>query len=282
MSALFGHKRGAFTGAASDRMGLLRAADGGMLFLDEVGELGLDEQSMLLRAVEEKRFLPVGSDRESESDFQLICGTNRDLGREVSEGRFREDLLARINLWTFELPGLARRPEDIEPNLEYELDRFAGRNGRRVAFNKEARRRFLGFATSGDALWAANFRDLSGAVTRMSTLAPGGRITEDLVDEEIGRLNAMWGRRGADGTEGDLVERVLGKSKAMEFDRFDRVQLEDVLKVCMESKSLSAAGRKLFEVSRTRKKTANDADRLKKYLSRFGLEWKNLAEAGLA
>ena len=137
----------------------------------------------------------MGSDRESESDFQLICGTNRDLGREVSEGRFREDLLTRINLWTFELPGLARRPEDIEPNLEYELDRFAGRNGRRVAFNKEARRRFLGFATSGDALWAANFRDLSGAVTRMSTLAPGGRITEDLVDDEIGRLNAMWGRR---------------------------------------------------------------------------------------
>ena len=102
------------------------------------------------------------------------------------------------------------------------------------------------------------------------------------MDEEIGRLNAMWGRRGADGTDVDLVEKVLGKSKAMEFDRFDRVQLEDVLKVCMESKSLSAAGRKLFEVSRTRKKTANDADRLKKYLSRFGLEWKNLAEAGLA
>ena len=276
MSALFGHKRGAFTGAASDRMGLLRAADGGMLFLDEVGELGLDEQSMLLRAVEEKRFLPVGSDRESESDFQLICGTNRDLAREVADGRFREDLLARINLWTFELPGLARRPEDIEPNLEYELDRFAGRNGRQVAFNKEARRRFLGFATSGDALWAANFRDLSGAVTRMSTLAPGGRITEDLVDEEIGRLNAMWGRSGADGIEGDLVERILGRSKAMEFDRFDRVQLEDVLKVCMESKSLSSAGRKLFEVSRTRKKTTNDADRLKKYLSRFGLEWKDL------
>ena len=105
MSALFGHKKGAFTGATQDRNGLLRAADRGMLLLDEVGELGLDEQSMLLRAIEEKSFLPVGSDKETESDFQLICGTNRDLQIEVANGRFREDLLSRINLWTFHMPG---------------------------------------------------------------------------------------------------------------------------------------------------------------------------------
>ena len=77
-----------------------------MLFLDEIGELGLDEQAMLLRAIEEKRFLPVGSDSEATSDFQLIAGTNRDLIDRVSDGRFREDLLARINLWTFCLPAL--------------------------------------------------------------------------------------------------------------------------------------------------------------------------------
>src|SRR3954453_23857930 len=110
MSALFGHVRGAFTGAMQDRAGLLRAADGGVLFLDEIGELGLDEQSMLLRAVEEKRFLPLGSDREVSSQFQLISGTNRDLASAVRERRFREDLLARINLWPFRLPGLADRP----------------------------------------------------------------------------------------------------------------------------------------------------------------------------
>src|SRR6185436_16428219 len=85
MSALFGHVKGSFTGAIQDRKGLLVAADGGMLFLDEIGELGLDEQAMLLRAVEEKRFLPVGSDREVRSDFQLLAGTNRDLGRAVAE-----------------------------------------------------------------------------------------------------------------------------------------------------------------------------------------------------
>src|SRR5689334_18338051 len=124
MSALFGHKRGAFTGALQDRSGLLRAADGGILFLDEIGELGLDEQAMLLRAVEERRFLPVGSDAEVESDFQLIAGTNRSLAEECRRGRFRADLLARIDLWTFQLPGLAERREDVEPNLLYELEQI--------------------------------------------------------------------------------------------------------------------------------------------------------------
>ena len=107
---------------------------------------GIDEQAMLLRAIEEKRFLPVGSDKETASDFQLIAGTNHDLSADVTAGRFREDLLARINLWTFCLPGLADRREDIEPNLQYELDRFASKTGRKVTMNKEARDQFLRFA----------------------------------------------------------------------------------------------------------------------------------------
>ena len=131
MSALFGHVKGAFTGAVRDRPGLLRAADGGVLFLDEIGELGADEQAMLLRAIEEKRFLPLGADGEVSSDFQLIAGTNRELDAEVRAGRFREDLLARINLWTFTLPGLAERREDIEPNLDYELEQYRRRTGTR-------------------------------------------------------------------------------------------------------------------------------------------------------
>jgi transcriptional regulatory protein RtcR len=119
MSTLFGHVKGAFTGALRDRAGVLRVADKGVLFLDEIGELGIDEQAMLLRALEEKTFLPLGSDREARSDFQLIAGTNQDLLAAVRQGRFREDLLARINLWTFTLPGLRSRPEDIEPNLQF-------------------------------------------------------------------------------------------------------------------------------------------------------------------
>lgn len=122
MTALFGHTRGAFTDAKHSRAGLLKTADQGMLFLDEIGELGLDEQAMLLRAIETGRFLPVGADLETTSHFQLTCGTNRNLGQAVQQGRFREDLPARINLWTFDLPGLSQRREDIAPNMDYELE----------------------------------------------------------------------------------------------------------------------------------------------------------------
>ena len=275
MSALFGHKKGAFTGATRDRNGLLRAADNGMLFLDEVGELGLDEQSMLLRAIEEKRFLPVGSDEETQSEFQLICGTNRDLQANVQRGRFREDLLCRINLWTFHMPGLAERPEDIEPNLKFELERFAEKNNTLVTFNREARDRFLGFATSPDALWSGNFRDLNGAITRMSTLAPGGRITKAVVQEEISRLKALWDTARADLND-KLLDKVIGTDGAEQLDRFEKVQLADVINVCRESKNMSEAGRKVFAVSRKKKSKTNDADRLRKYLAKYDIKWNDI------
>src|SRR6478752_1232556 len=194
MSTLFGHVRGAYTGAAEARGGMLRKADRGVLFLDEIGELGLDEQAMLLRAIEDKTFFPVGADREAHSDFQLIAGTNRDLAARVAGGRFREDLLARINLWTFALPGLRERPEDIEPNLEFELEQCARAMNLRVTFSREAREQFLSFATSPDARWAGNFRDFNAALKRMSTLAPGGRISSQVVDEEMSRLSSSWHR----------------------------------------------------------------------------------------
>jgi transcriptional regulatory protein RtcR len=271
MSSLFGHVKGAFTGAQTERPGLLRAADGGLLFLDEIGELGLDEQAMLLKAIEEKRFFPFGSDREAESDFQLIAGTHRDLRQWVADGRFREDLYARINLWTFELPGLAGRPEDIEPNLDFELERFAGEQGEQVRFNVEARRRYLAFAISPDARWAGNFRELTASVTRMATLADSGRITEENVREEIDRLRVTW----SNGSSDDPVTQVLGDA-ADKLDLFDRCQLNAVIGICRSSANLSDAGRTLFAVSRREKKQANDADRLRKYLGRFDLEFDSI------
>jgi transcriptional regulatory protein RtcR len=277
MSALFGHVKGAFTGAVRDRPGLLLSANDGLLFLDEVGELGVDEQAMLLRALEEKRFLPLGSDKEVSSDFQLIAGTNRDLPDAVKEGRFRDDLLARINLWTFTLPGLTDRREDISPNLDYELEQFRRRTGTSVTFSREAREQFLAFATSDVAVWPGNFRDLNSAITRLATLATAGRITVDQVNAEITHLKAVWTTTPRVSAAG-LVDHVIPPSTAAHLDRFDRVQLEDVLQACRSSPTLSAAGRVLFERSRERKKSGNDADRLRKYLARFDLEWGELKE----
>jgi transcriptional regulatory protein RtcR len=276
MSTLFGHVKGAFTGALRDRPGVLRTADKGMLFLDEIGELGNDEQAMLLRALEEKTFLPIGSDREAHSDFQLIAGTNRDLLSAVREGRFREDLLARINLWTFTLPGLRSRPEDIEPNLQFELDQFEQRTSYRVTFSKEARQRLLEFALSSSAKWTGNFRDLNAAVIRMATLAQGGRISVEIVEEEIERLKSSWAQLEV-GEPDEVLSRVLSKNTLDGIDLFDRVQLAHVIQVCRDSRSMSEAGRMLFGASRTRKTSTNDADRLRKYLNRFGIEWGQIA-----
>jgi transcriptional regulatory protein RtcR len=271
MSALFGHTKGAFTGAQTARDGLLRAADSGMLFLDEIGELGPDEQAMLLKAIEEKRFFPLGSDREVESNFQLIAGTHRDLRARVAEGAFREDLFARINLWTFELPGLTGRREDIEPNIEFELQRHAREQGRQVRFNREAKQRYLGFANSSEARWAGNFRELSASITRMATLADSGRIDEAAVDEEIGRLQRAWELEPSE----EKLTLLLGDRP---LDRFDRLQLQTVVDICRKAGSLSEAGRQLFDVSRLEKGKPNDADRLRKYLARFGLSWSQLKD----
>lgn len=279
MSALFGHKKGAFTGAMQDRPGLLLAAHEGVLFLDEIGELGLDEQAMLLRAVEEKRFLPFGSDREVESSFQLLVGTNKNLAKAVREGEFREDLLARVNLWTFDLPGLRHRPEDIEPNLSYELEKRAQAEGTNFTMNTEAREAFLKFAKSKSALWSGNFRDFNAAVTRMTTLSEGGRITKPVVADEVERLRQAWSGAKTELKESGSLEELLSAKQIRELDLFDRVQLKEVLSLCQRHRSLSEAGRELFAVSRQSRSKPNDADRLRKYLLKFGLTWDRIVGA---
>lgn len=279
MSALFGHVKGAFTGALSARTGLLREADKGLLFLDEIGELGPDEQAMLLRAIEDKVFTPFGSDRETGSDFQLIAGTNCNLLRQVGEGKFREDLLARINLWTYELPSLKNRSEDLEPNIEYELQQFTRQAGHKVSFNKAAREKYLAFAYSPQAIWRANFRDLNSSITRMATLASGGRITETIVAGEIERLRYDW--RGLQQTEHPattVLQEILNSTALAEIDRFDQAQLAEVIRVCRESKSLADAGRRLFNVSRTKRSSSNDSHRLRVYLQKFGLNFNELVK----
>src|SRR5262249_39022932 len=162
---------------------------------------------------------------------QLLAGTNRDLREAAARGRFRHDLLSRINVWTFELPGLADRREDLEPNLDYELERHTAHAGRRVTFNREARARFLKLATSPEAVWSANFRDLNASVTRMATLAPQGRIDEATVAEELKRLQRDWSARVREPRDDDPLA-LLEAHGIGPLDRFDQVQLAEVLRVC--------------------------------------------------
>ena len=275
MSSLFGHKKGSFTGAASDRPGLLRQANGGILFLDEIGELGADEQAVLLRAIEEGKWLPVGSDTPVKSKFQLIAGTNKDLRAGISDGTFREDLLARINTWTFKLPGLSERSEDIAPNIEYELNKLTQTSGQSIRFNKEAYQEFLKFAISPNSPWSGNFRDLNAAITRMATLAPRGRIRSEEVIGEQQRLTESWSRPSKETSPTDLT-KLLSQQEIDLIDPFDRPQLAFVIQTCKTSNSLSDAGRKLFSVSREQRKSKNDGDRLRKYLAKFDLKFEDL------
>jgi transcriptional regulatory protein RtcR len=310
MSTLFGHKKGAFTGAVVDREGLLLRAKHGVLFLDEIGELGLDEQAMLLRAIEEKRFLPLGADVEVSSSFQLVCGTHRDLSAHVRAGRFREDLLARLDVWRFALPALRERPEDIGPNVDVELERLAHARGQRVHFAAGARARFLAFATT--APWPGNFRELAACLERLVTLCQGAVIDDDDVERELARLRRAWQApspgapvasdvagidgagidvaggdvvgvdvAGVDVVGGDVVGGdVVGGGAAFDgLDEFDRVQLQHVVAVCRQSRSLAEAGRRLFAASRQQKTSSNDSDRLRKYLASHGLRFDRLRRA---
>lgn len=268
MSTLFGHIKGAYTGASLSRNGLLRQADNGVLFLDEIGELGLDEQAILLKAIEEKQFYPLGADKLVSSNFQLIAGTNKDLKQAIIRGTFREDLYARINLWSYQLPGLAERKEDIEPNIDFELARFAQEYGTMPRFNQQSRDRYIQFATSAMATWPGNFRELTASITRMATLSIQGNITLEQVENEIRRLQIHWQQV----TFSDALIPA-------EIDEFDRYQLEKVIEVCRKSRTLSEAGRYLFAVSRAQKQRANDADRLKKYLAKFDLSWEQIKDS---
>ena len=237
--------------------------------MDNVRHLNM--QSVLLHAIETGRFYPLGSDHEISSRFHLIAGANRDLRSLAASGKFRPDLLARLNTWSFNLPALRNRSEDIEANLLYELDRCERDLGTHVGFNSDARLKYLDFAKDPATGWPGNFRDFSGSIRRLCTLAPRGRITRAMVAAEIETLQADW-KSAQTNDDFKLVADVMGDAVS-DVDPFDLVQLAEVIRICRKSSSLSAAGRTLFAVSRSKRKTQNDADRLRKYLGKFGLEW---------
>lgn len=285
MSVLFGHIKGAFTGAAANRDGLLKSADGGLLFLDEIGELGLDEQAMLLTALEEQRFYPLGSDTPINVSFQLMAGTNKDLRQAVVNGEFRADLFARLNTWTFFLPSLKDRLEDLPANIDYELARLGSEQQQQYRFEPNARQLYEHFATSSEATWQGNFRDLTASMIRLTTLADSKVIRVVDVQAEIARLIELWSSSSAvlpdqnvnnnNNTE-QILKQHLNEVVLAEIDPFDAVQLAYVITVCTQHNNQAAAGRYLYANSRDKLKNANDSDRLRKYLIKFDLKFDTL------
>ena len=171
-SILFGHEKGSFTGAVDKRIGKFQEADGGTLFLDEVGELPLDAQVKLLRALQEGEIDPVGAKRPVKVDFRLVSATNRDMIDLVKEGKFREDLYYRLNVFPVWVPPLNERLEDVGELALHFLARFAAEEGKRIASISEQAMRLLTTYT-----WPGNVRQLENAIFRAVVLADGAELT---------------------------------------------------------------------------------------------------------
>ncbi|MEM9694222.1 MAG: sigma-54 dependent transcriptional regulator [Myxococcota bacterium] len=175
-STLFGHRKGAFTGANEKREGLFLAADGGTLFLDEIGEMPLEMQAKLLRVLQERKVRPVGGTREVPFDIRLVCATNRDLEEEVEAGRFREDLFYRVNVVSVRVPALRARGNDVVLLAQHFLNTIRERTGKQVdGIDAAAARKFVEYD------WPGNVRELENVIERAVAITRSDTVTlEDL------------------------------------------------------------------------------------------------------
>ena len=210
---LFGHRKGAFTGATRDRQGLFRQADGGTLFLDEVGELDPAIQGKLLRVIQEGEVKPVGADRPGKVDVRLLCATHRDLQAEVAAGRFREDLFFRLHVVVIRMPPLGERPEDLDPLIHHFLTKYAQR------FNRPPCHLTPGaMAALHSRDYRGNVRELENIIERAVALSDGGAI--DDVEDPLGPAPvAGAAERRADAP---LKEQVAAFERALIREALER------------------------------------------------------------
>jgi DNA-binding NtrC family response regulator len=209
---LFGHERGAFTGATERKIGLIESADKSTLFLDEIADLGVGVQAKILRVLQEKEVRRVGGNESFRVDVRLLAATNRNLAEEVAEGRFREDLYYRVNVVTITLPPLRDRRSDLPQLVEHTLARFARMAG---AKPKEVSREAMEILL--DYSWPGNVRQLESAIERASLLCENDRITpRDLPEEVVSPKTHARGERGG------RSDRFELPAEGINFENFER------------------------------------------------------------
>src|SRR5579864_4145587 len=216
-STLFGHVKGAFTSAISSKKGLFEVADGGTIFLDEIGTMSLETQAKILRVLQDRKFMHLGGIQEIQVDVRVIAATNIDLHVLVREGKFREDLFYRLNVITVDLPPLRSRTEDVPLLVGHFLEKFARENGKPVAhISPEALRPLMDYG------WPGNVRELENVIERAVVLCNGGTVGIDLIpDHIVGR-----------GSEGKMFEHRPDASLFEIVEDCERRLIVNMLEKC--------------------------------------------------
>ncbi len=218
-SELFGHARGAFTGAQSAKKGRFALADGGTIFLDEIATLGLPVQSKLLRVLQEREFEPLGSERTERVDVRVIAATNRDLRAMASEGRFQEDLYYRLHVIPIDLPPLRQRLDDLPALVDHFAQKFSQRLGKRITGVDET-----AMAELRRYHWPGNIRELENTIERAVVLTTGPRLTPDTVwvmgaaAAPTTGLPSLRLHQNVEWVERETIRRALEQSRGVKKD----------------------------------------------------------------
>lgn len=230
-SEFFGHVKGSFTGAINDKKGHFEAADGGTLFLDEVGNLSYENQIQLLRALQERRIKPVGSNTEIEVDVRILSATNEDLLKAVSEGKFREDLYHRLNEFSIHIPSLHERKEDLFLFIEYFLNEANSSLGKEVlGLSKEVEEAFKTYA------WPGNLRELKNVIKRSVLLTNSALIPLEVIPREVLFSEKSKKEKVDFSKESNEKQLILNALKEADFNKTKTAKLLNITRKTLYNK----------------------------------------------
>jgi len=238
-SELFGHEKGAFTGADSARSGLFEASNGGTLFLDEISETSLSFQVKLLRVLQEQKIRRLGSNAFLPIDVRIVAATNKDLDKLIRAGQFREDLYYRLSVVTIQLPALEERPEDIPLLVQHFLERFNERNQRKVNISEDAVTRLSSMS------WPGNVRELENLIERLAIFA----ATDEISAEEVERERSRRSEASSSASENSAAS-LPGKLQEMERQEILRVLRESGGNKSLAARKLGIERKTLYEKAR--------------------------------